>query len=167
MCWWFTHTCLSSPVNRKYWSNLRLDRLGERPSLHLGLEPHVVDLESETVSVHDELIWAELWGLSLSDWLTDCGLAASRLSTTLTSPHLTRLQSRDRPGLWHNLQSNVVITTSIIATASHHLRYQIKWPSSADKVGSFCFSKIKREREREREILYQAQSLVNRRYRAI
>jgi len=32
-----------------------LDRLGERPSLHLGLEPHVVDLQGETVSVHGEL----------------------------------------------------------------------------------------------------------------
>jgi len=31
-----------------------LDRLGERPSLHLGLESHVVDLQCQTVSVHVE-----------------------------------------------------------------------------------------------------------------
>ena len=30
----------------------RLDRLGERPPLHLGLEAHVVDLQGEAVPVH-------------------------------------------------------------------------------------------------------------------
>ena len=31
---------------------LRFNWLAERPPLHLGLEPHVVDLEGEAVSVH-------------------------------------------------------------------------------------------------------------------
>ena len=37
-----------------YVNNLRLNALGERPPLHLGLEPHIVDLQGETVSVHDD-----------------------------------------------------------------------------------------------------------------
>ena len=48
-----THASLLSS-QYKVLINLRLDRLGERPSLHLGLEPHVVDLQGETVSVHDD-----------------------------------------------------------------------------------------------------------------
>ena len=64
-----THASLLSS-QYKVLINLRLDRLGERPSLHLGLEPHVVDLQGETVSVHGEVRQA-LSVISLSVGWTD------------------------------------------------------------------------------------------------
>ena len=67
--------------------NLRLNRLRQGPSLHLGLEPHVVDLEREAVPVHPEL-----FSLSASVWPT--GLQARPLDFPPTTRHQPR-PSRD------------------------------------------------------------------------
>ena len=39
-------------AERNQKEDLRLDGLAERPPLHLGLEPHVGDLQAEAVPVH-------------------------------------------------------------------------------------------------------------------
>ena len=66
-----THTYVPPlSIQYKILINLRLDRLRERPSLHLSLEPHVVDLQGEAVSVHGEgyQLSLSLYG-GLTDWL--------------------------------------------------------------------------------------------------
>ena len=64
-----THTYVPPlSIQYKILINLRLDRLRERPSLHLSLEPHIVDLQGEAVSVHGE---GYQLSLSLYGGLTD------------------------------------------------------------------------------------------------
>ena len=96
----YAHTALTLALRTDF--NLRLDRLGERPSLHLGLEPHVGDLQAEAVPVHAaaggvvgvgvEIVGGGKWA-GIIDWEAagGCGThlpGAARPPTGFPSPFL-------------------------------------------------------------------------------
>ena len=73
------------------WEDLRLDGLAEGPPLHLGLEPHVGDLQAEAVPVHGGGVgvgfaWDEGW--PIIDWERRRLVAPARPPTGFPRPFL-------------------------------------------------------------------------------
>ena len=59
--------------------HLRLDGLAERPPLHLGLEPHVGDLQAEAVPIHAAAGGVVGVGVEVLEKASGPGLSTGRL----------------------------------------------------------------------------------------